>query len=117
MRTITLSDQQWQKILPFYALIQTLMLDKRVNAESFSKPSCGSLAEGAQWRLLPKEYGDWNTVYKRFARWNEQGVFNSFISHSQMMPIWNTCSLTQLLSAPTVLGWRAKKAAAKRRKR
>ncbi len=25
--------------------------------------------------LLPKEYGDWNAVYKRFARWAKAGVF------------------------------------------
>jgi len=51
------------------------MLGKRANAESFSKPCCGLLVQERNGERLPKEYGDWNTVYKRFARWNEQGVF------------------------------------------
>ena len=30
---------------------------------------------GCQWRLLPKEYGPWETVYYWFAKWRKQRLF------------------------------------------
>lgn len=31
---------------------------------------------GSPWRDLPESFGPWNSVYKRFARWSEHGVWH-----------------------------------------
>jgi transposase len=33
--------------------------------------------EGARWRAVPERYGKWNTVWRRFARWRDLGVFDA----------------------------------------
>ena len=33
--------------------------------------------EGCSWRALPEVFGPWGSVYQRFSRWLEQGVFHS----------------------------------------
>lgn len=30
---------------------------------------------GSRWRALPKEYGNWNSVFQRFRRWAKKGVW------------------------------------------
>ena len=35
---------------------------------------------GAPWRDLPQEFGPWNSVYVRFARWSRRGVWQRVFS-------------------------------------
>jgi transposase len=36
--------------------------------------------EGARWRAVPERYGKWNTVWRRFARWRDLGVFEALFA-------------------------------------
>jgi len=34
---------------------------------------------GCQWRMLPKEYGHWNTIYHYFVNWRKAGVWENIM--------------------------------------
>lgn len=75
MLTVTLSDDQWQKILPFLRSRPNAYVGREQDCRKFLEAALWITRSGAQWRLLPQEYGDWNAVYKRFSRWSRQGIF------------------------------------------
>ena len=41
---------------------------------------------GTPWRQLPTEYGKWDSVYRRYARWRDQGVWPRRMAHRQADP-------------------------------
>lgn len=75
MRTVRLTNEQWQKILPFLRSCDNIYIGKEAECRRFLEAVLWIARSGAQWRLLPSEYGSWNTIYKRFTRRSAQGIF------------------------------------------
>jgi transposase len=70
-----LSEAQFERV---YGLLQgepKIHTKVRARERRFLEAVYWVDRSGAQWRLLPAEYGAWNSVYKRFARWDELGVW------------------------------------------
>ena len=42
---------------------------------------------GCKWRALPKEYGSWSTIYKKFSRWAKNGVLQRIFAALQAQEI------------------------------
>jgi len=86
VRTVKLTDHEWQQILPFLRSRPDLYIGQERECRKFLEAvlwitRSGAQWSGAQWRLLPHEYGAWNTIYKRFARWSERGVWEAMHQH------------------------------------
>jgi transposase len=81
MMTVKLTDDQWQKILPVLKSCPQIRLGAGRDCRRFLEAVLWVTRSGAQWRLLPRKYGNWNAVYKRFARWSELKVFEKLFEH------------------------------------
>jgi transposase len=79
--TVKLTDDQWQKILPVLRTFSQIRLGAGRDCRRFLEAVLWVNRSGSQWRLLPRRYGHWNSVYKRFARWSELNVFEKLFEH------------------------------------
>jgi transposase len=79
MMTITIKDDQWSKILEFIRACPGIYVGKEASCRRFVEGVLWITRSGAQWRLLPESYGNWNSVYKRFARWSDKGIFDQLL--------------------------------------
>lgn len=79
MSEIRIPNEQWQKIEKFLRSHGGVYI--KADTRHFLDAMLWMSRSGAQWRLLPIEYGSWNSVYKRFARWEKRGIWEAMFKH------------------------------------
>ena len=80
MARTLLSDEQWEQILPHLppqagGTGRPYIGDHRTTVEGI----LWIARTGAPWRDLPDRFGKWCTVYRRFRRWSDKGVFRKVL--------------------------------------
>jgi transposase len=80
MRRYEISEDEWEIIKEvFPARKSQYGRPNRSDFEIFNG-ILWTLFSGASWRDVPERYGPWQTVYDRYVKWKDSGVFDKALS-------------------------------------
>jgi len=63
------------KIVLFLQTLKNVYTKNTKRIQKFIRAVVWMARNGARWRAIPREYGDWNTVFKRFNDWSKKGIW------------------------------------------
>ena len=76
-----LTDAQWAKFEAAIAAVKLRGARPRKEDRRTIEAIIWRLANGAKWRSIPAELGDWHHAYLRFHRWATAGVWDKIMAH------------------------------------
>lgn len=76
---IGVSDEEWSIIGPLLPAERGRWGRPSQDNRRYFEGMLWIARTGAQWRHLPDVYGKWNSVFRRYRRWVETGVFDAML--------------------------------------
>ena len=76
---IVLTDEEWALIGPLLPAEHGRGCRPAQDNRRYFEGMMWLARTGAQWRHLPDDYGKWNSVFRRYRRWLEVGVFDAML--------------------------------------
>ncbi len=86
MSQVRLTDEQWNKVVRLLRQDVRAYVGDEAECRRYVEAVLWITRSGASWRLLPNEYGRWNTIYKRYSRWCEAGVWQRLLEQVSHAP-------------------------------
>ena len=80
---ITLNAHQRTKIMAFLRTCRGIYAGQEEKTVRFLEAILWLMRSGAQWELIPERYGKWTTVYSRFQRWRQSGLWDRMFGELQ----------------------------------
>jgi len=75
-----LTDAQWALVAPLLPVPQGSGRRQRISLRLIVDAIFYLLRTGCQWRMLPKEYPKWQTVYYHFAKWRRDRAWEDILA-------------------------------------
>src|SRR5215218_1742815 len=95
-----MTEQDWEVVLDVFRAARSRRGDKGRDDRRFLEALHYFTVHNITWRALPAEFGNWNSVWKRFWRLSQAGVFEAFFDAlAAMSP---TAHLVQMFDSTVV---------------
>jgi transposase len=78
-----LTDDQWDHLAPLLPAQRPRTGRPAKDHRTVLNGIVWILRTGAPWRDLPERYGSWQTVYSRFRRWQQAGIWEQILTALQ----------------------------------
>jgi transposase len=95
-----MTDDDWATVLRVFAASCSRRGPKGRNDRRFLEALHYFTVHNITWRALPAYFGNWNSVWKRFWRWSQAGVFEAFFE--ALAALSGTAHLVQMFDSTTV---------------
>ena len=95
-----MTDEDWAVTLTVFRAVRSRRGDKGRDDRKFLEALHYFTLHNVTWRALPPEFGPWNSVWKRFWRLREAGVFEAFFE--TLANLSDTAHLIQMFDSTVV---------------
>ena len=95
-----MSEQDWELVLDAFRAVRSRRGDKGRDDRRFLEALHYFTVNNVTWRALPSEFGNWNSIWKRFWRLSRAGVFEAFFE--ALAGLSRTAHLVQMFDSTVI---------------